>query len=146
MSRMVSFVILIITILAMATAFVLVMAQFLLPMFLAVLLVVVFRPLHEWFLKKCQGRNRIAAGLTTLSIVLIVLVPLLLIMFEAAREGAALTKNIDQEWLRESVVAKTGHLIDQARDVVKPFRIEIPPNQELVQSSIHYLEGLIAPA
>ena len=48
-----------------------VIAEFLVPMFLAVLLVVMFAPLHEWFLVKCKGRNKLAAGLTTLRIELL---------------------------------------------------------------------------
>ena len=49
------------------------MAGFALPLFLALLLVVMFRPLYVWFVVKCKGRERLAAGLTTIAILLIFL-------------------------------------------------------------------------
>ena len=76
MPRMVSFVTLIVILLAIAALFLRVMASFLLPLFLAVLLVVVFRPVHRWIVVRCRGRDRIAAGLTTLAILTIVLLPM----------------------------------------------------------------------
>ena len=42
--------------------FVTVMGQFLLPLFLAVLLTILARPLHEWFVRNCRGRVRLAAA------------------------------------------------------------------------------------
>ncbi len=86
MSRMISFVVLVAILLVCAALFFMVMANFFLPMFLAVLLVVMFGPLHRWFIVKCKGHDRVAAGLTTGSIVLICLVPLLLIFFQAVVE------------------------------------------------------------
>jgi len=87
MSRIASFAVLLAILLVIAVLFYKVMADFLLPMFLAVLLVVIFRPLHTWCVGKCGGRERLAAGLTTAGIVLIVLLPLLGIVFQAAVEG-----------------------------------------------------------
>jgi len=90
MSRMVSFVILLAILLGITAVFVLVMANFLIPLFLAVLLVIMFGPLHRWVLGKCGGRTRLAAVLTTAAILLIVLVPLGLILWQAEREGELL--------------------------------------------------------
>ena len=90
MSRMVSFVVLVAILLVIAVLFFRVMANFLLPMFLAVLLVVMFGPVHRWFVAKCNGRDRLAAGLTTAAILLIFLAPLLLIVFQAVSEGVDL--------------------------------------------------------
>lgn len=95
MSRKVSFVILVVILLAIAGLFIRVMAGFLLPLFLAVLLVVMFRPLHRWAVDQCRGHDRVAAGLTTVAILLIFLVPLLLIFLEAAREGVAIAQRLD---------------------------------------------------
>jgi len=88
-SRMVSFVVLVAILLVIAGLFFEVMADFLLPMFLAVLLVVMFGPLHRWFITKCRGRHRLAAGLTTAAILVIFLVPLLAIVLQAVSEGIA---------------------------------------------------------
>lgn len=87
MARIVSFVVLVAILLVIAGLFFRVMANFLLPMFLAVLLAIMFRPVHRWFIVKCRGRDRVAAGLTTASIILIILVPLMLILLKAAFEG-----------------------------------------------------------
>ena len=46
-----------------------------------------FGPLNRWFRDRCRGHDRVAAGLTTISILLMVLVPLLLLVFEAGREA-----------------------------------------------------------
>ncbi len=64
-----------------------VMANFIIPLFLAALLVVIFRPVHSWILAQTGGREKIAAGLTTVSILLAVLVPLALLLMMAAAES-----------------------------------------------------------
>jgi len=90
MSRMVSFVILLAILLGIAAVFVLVMANFLIPLFLAVLLVIMFGPLYEWARQKSGGRTRLAAALTTVAILLIVLLPFSLVLWQAEREGELL--------------------------------------------------------
>ena len=65
------------------------MAGFLLPLFLALLLVVMFGPLDAWFRRKCVRHDRIAALLTTTTILLLVLVPILLMLAEAAYDAQA---------------------------------------------------------
>jgi predicted PurR-regulated permease PerM len=87
MARIVSLVALVVILLVIAGLFFQVMANFLLPLFLAVLLVVMFGPLNRWFRGHCRGHDRVAAGLTTLSILLMVLAPLLLLLAEAGREA-----------------------------------------------------------
>ena len=67
-------VVLVVILLLMAGLFFQVMANFLLPLFLAVLLVVMFGPLHRWFRRRCHGHERIAAALTTVAILLMVLI------------------------------------------------------------------------
>jgi len=69
-----------------------VMARFLIPLFLAALLVVIFRPLHRWMLEQTRGKQALAALLTTLSILLAVLVPIALLIVMAAAEGRDVLK------------------------------------------------------
>ncbi|MCA9102451.1 MAG: AI-2E family transporter [Planctomycetales bacterium] len=97
MQRIASFVVLVALVLLITFFFFRVMAVFLLPMFFAAILVVVFRPLHVRLVEKCQGRTRLAAGLSTLTILAIVLVPLLLLTVRAGMDGAALAKKIGRE-------------------------------------------------
>ena len=80
MSRIVSFIVLICVIAVIGFQFYRVISGFLLPLFLATLLVVMFQPWHRWFVKKCRGRPRLAAALTTASAVAVVVGPLALIM------------------------------------------------------------------
>lgn len=90
MPRVVSFIVLVAIILLIGALSFKVMAQFYVPLFLAAVLVVVFRPLHRWMLDRCVDRRRLAAGLTTLSIVLIVLLPLTGLLIRAIAEGSSM--------------------------------------------------------
>ena len=90
MAQRISFVVLLIIIGVISVLFYRVMQAFLLPLFLAALMVVIFRPAHEWILHRCKGRKRIAAGLTTAFILLVVLIPIAWTMTMAIGEGAQL--------------------------------------------------------
>jgi predicted PurR-regulated permease PerM len=87
MARIVSFVVLFVMMLLIFGLFFRVMVDFLVPMFLAVLLVIIFRPVHEWFLKKCKTHDRIAAMLTTGVVMLVFFVPAAYLLYRAALEG-----------------------------------------------------------
>ena len=105
MSRVVSFVVLLAVILVIGALFFRVMANFLLPLFLAVLLVVIFRPLHRWILQRCRGRERVAAGLTTATVLLIVLFPIALVITLAIFEGRDLIVEVQQTQLLDQKLA-----------------------------------------
>ncbi len=100
-TRAISFVVLVAIIVIIGTLFYRVMANFLLPLFLAALLVVIFRPLHEWILARCGGRVKVAAGLTTATILLIVLVPIGLVISLAISEGISVAADLDIRTLQE---------------------------------------------
>lgn len=100
MSRLVSFILLMAILLAIAAMSYQVVARFLLPMFLALLLVIMFRPLHQWFQARCGGRDRVAAGLTTITILVIVLGPATLVAVRAANEALDLASTLDQRELQ----------------------------------------------
>ena len=106
MTRIVSLVVLVAIVLVIAVLFFKVMADFLIPMFLALLLVVMFGPVHRWFKAKCKGHDRLAAGLTTAVILLIVLAPMTLIIIEAAQESLTLYENVKDLEVDVGKVAK----------------------------------------
>ena len=83
MSRMISLIVLVAILIGMGIMFFDVMSSFILPIFLALLLVVMFRPLQQWFLQHCKGHVRVAAGLTTLSVLFIALIPMAFILWQA---------------------------------------------------------------
>jgi predicted PurR-regulated permease PerM len=89
-SRTITLVILVVLVLGLAIAFYQVMIGFLLPLFLATLLTILFQPLHERIQRACHHHDRVAAGLTTLAILLIVLAPIGYVLFRAAAEAFAL--------------------------------------------------------
>lgn len=76
MPRVISFIVLLAIILLVGAVFFQVMAQFLVPMFLACVLLVVFQPLHRWILQKLPTHPRVAALITTVLILLVVILPL----------------------------------------------------------------------
>lgn len=94
MSRLISLVVLLVVLTAVGAVFYQVMAGFVVPLFLAVLLVVMFRPAHEWYMERCGGRGHLAAGLTTATILIAVLVPLGVVLVQAAREGGRIVREL----------------------------------------------------
>ncbi|MEO8165922.1 MAG: AI-2E family transporter, partial [Betaproteobacteria bacterium] len=79
MSRMVSFGVLVGAIAVIGFLFYRVISGFLLPLFLAALMVVIFQPWFRYFVAKCGGRVRLAAVLTTISAVVVAIGPATLI-------------------------------------------------------------------
>ena len=61
MAKIISFVVLVIILLLVGGLFLDVMGSFLVPLFLALLLAVMFRPLYHWFCARC-GRHDPRAG------------------------------------------------------------------------------------
>src|SRR5947207_11885292 len=74
--RVISFIVLLAIVLLVGAVFFQVMAQFFVPLFLACVLIVVFGPLHRWIGDRMPQRPRLAAMLTTISIILVVVLPL----------------------------------------------------------------------
>jgi predicted PurR-regulated permease PerM len=117
---MVSFIVLVAILLAITALFVRVMWGFLLPLFLAAMLGVVFQPVYAWSLDKCRGYRYVASTLSTLIVLLIVLVPAGLIASLAAMQGLSL---VDQ-FRAADVRGKLEHLRDQ-------FQLNIPGAEDL---------------
>jgi predicted PurR-regulated permease PerM len=130
MTRMISFFVLLAIIIVLGVLSFEVLSSFLLPIFIAVLLVVMFRPVHEWFLRRCKGRVRVAAGLTTLAILLIVLLPMLWILARAATETVALVTELKEEDLLRRITTVRQHL-----------KLEAPP--EALQKKLADIEATL---
>ena len=96
MARYFSFILLLVVIGVLAVLFYRVMAIFLVPIFLAMLLVVIFRPMHVWYSKKIPMPS-IAALATTISILLLVLAPLSLLFVLAANEGRTAARRFSSD-------------------------------------------------
>ena len=94
MSRLVSFAVLIGILVVITVLFYRVMASFMLPLFMAALLGVIFQPLHRWALDKCGGRRYVAAGITSLLVLFSVLAPAALVITMAALQGIELVERL----------------------------------------------------
>jgi len=105
--RAVSFFVLLAVVLLIGSMFFQVMVQFIVPLFLAAVLVVVFRPLHEWMFRRCGQRPKLVAALTTFTVVMIVLLPLTWLLVKAGLEGAAVIEaTAEKEKTKEKAEAK----------------------------------------
>ena len=119
MSRYFSFLVLLAAIVLLVILLYRVMASFMVPIFLAAILVVIFRPTYDWILEKVKGRAQIAAGLTTGGILLAVLIPITLLVLLGVYEGREVVRKLSAG----SIVQK----IDQAR---KSMGVDIPAHEE----------------
>lgn len=84
MRRFVSLAVLLTLIVLLGITFFQVISPFLLPLFLAAVLAVICQPLQNYFLKKTGGRQALAAGLTTASVTLMIVGPLVIGTFAGA--------------------------------------------------------------
>jgi predicted PurR-regulated permease PerM len=120
MARMVSFVVLVVILILIALLFFQVMSSFLLPLFLAALIGVVFQPLYRWTLAHCRGQRYVAATITTILVLLSVLAPAALVFTLAGAQGAALASQVRGVNVRQK--------LDELR---KEFSLDIPNREHL---------------
>jgi predicted PurR-regulated permease PerM len=120
MSRLVSFAVLIGILAVITVLFYRVMASFLLPLFMAALLGVIFQPLHRWALDKCGGRRYLAAGITSALVLLSVLAPAALVITMATLQGIELAERVQGTDVQA-----------QLTNLRKQFDLEIANEQDL---------------
>ncbi|MFZ5831117.1 MAG: AI-2E family transporter [Planctomycetota bacterium] len=139
MARIVSLVVLVVIVIGIAVLFYRVMADFLLPLFLAVLLVVIFGPLFRWYLSKCNNRHHVAAGLTTITILLIILIPLGVVLFQAVGDAREVYENLKAREIDLSKVAQSVTALGA--------RLNLDLNAKTVEENlIAYLQEYLGPA
>ncbi len=95
MARVISLIVLTVLVLLFGVLFFRVMAGFIVPLFLAVLLAVLFRPLHSWIVARSKGHDRIAALITAIAVLLIIFIPVLLLTLCAATEAYSMVRDPD---------------------------------------------------
>lgn len=103
LSRIMSVVMLVIGIFAVGVLFYQVMAGFFIPLFLAALLVVIFRPVHEWIYCRVGGRQRLAAVGTTSLILVIVLLPVILVISVAATQFTSMVRHVGSNNVADAI-------------------------------------------
>ena len=120
--RLISFLVLIAIIVLSGAMFYKVMASFVLPLFLAAVLCVVFAPLHRYILRKLKHRIRMASLATTAAIGLVVLLPLIVTVGIAVVEGSRLASTVTP-----AVIA------DNLADLRQKFNLNIPHKSTLIE-------------
>ena len=108
MSRNVSLVVIGAIVLVAGVLFYEVMINYFVPVFIAIVMTLIFQPVHAWVRKQCRGRDRLAAGLTTAAILVIVLGPLVGVVLRAALDIQAYVKNsgevqFNTKWVEDLV-------------------------------------------
>jgi predicted PurR-regulated permease PerM len=111
--KLISFAILVLVTGAFGVLFFEVLLTLLLPLFLALVSVVMFRPVHTWSTRRLGGRNRVAAVLTTTIVLLVVVVPTTLVLLLAGNEATKLIRDLDEGEFRDKLLrAKTSLGLD----------------------------------
>ena len=95
MGKILSFATLVLVTGAFGVLFFEVTSTLLLPLFLAMVSVVMFRPFHTWSARLLRGRNRLAAVLSMTAVLLLVIAPSSLVLLLAGNEAAKLMRNLD---------------------------------------------------
>ncbi len=122
MSRLVSFAVLIGILIVIVVLFYQVMAVFLLPLFMAALLGVVFQPLYRWALDKFWKKRYVAAGVTTFLVLLMVLAPAGLVVTMAALQGITVVERV-----------QATDVAGKAKKLRQDFDLDIPDKVDLHQ-------------
>jgi predicted PurR-regulated permease PerM len=145
--RVISFIVLLAIVLLVGAIFFQVMAQFFVPLFLACVLLVVFAPLQRWIGDRMPARPRLAALLTTVSIILVVVLPLVWLGWKAY---------VDFYALLNSPPAEVAATQEEKPPVAlrKPKKAEIPADslaedtqqQKQVEHTLKtFVKGLVDP-
>lgn len=103
MGKVLSFVTLVLVTGAFGVLFFEVTSTLLLPLFLAMVSVVIFRPVHLWYVRVLGGRNRVAAVITTMMVLLLVVVPSVVVLLLATNEATKLVKSLDDGEVRNKL-------------------------------------------
>ena len=129
--RLISFLVLLAIIVLIGVLFYRVMASFVLPLFLAAVLVVIFSPVHNRILQRFNGRTNLAAAATTMVVGLVVMLPIIIAGTYATVEGSRVLKNITPGYLAESL-----------EDFRKVFKLTIP-NETAIRNTKALIEELV---
>lgn len=121
MARYFSFAVLLAAIIALVFLLYKVMAGFIVPVFLAAILVVIFRPTHLWILNRVGNRESLAAGITTAGILLAVLLPITVLVLLGAYEGHQVAKHL-----------ASGSFVEKFEQVKTSMGLTIPAQPYLV--------------
>jgi predicted PurR-regulated permease PerM len=109
--------------------------DFLMPVFWAVVLAVIFQPVQRWWLVRVRGRGSLASVLTLLTIILVVMLPLSLLGLALSREALTLYDRIASGDIDlGAVVRRTRELVPIAADALERVGVQLDRLQEAISS------------
>lgn len=112
MVRLVSLFILLTLIVVLGATFYQVLAPFLMPLFLAAVLAVLCQPLFRHFIRRLNGRVRVAAAFTTTSVLAMILIPLVVGTFIGSVQLYALVQRGFENRTFHQAVAQVRNYLD----------------------------------
>lgn len=118
--RVISLIVLLAIVLLISVLFFRVMASFIVPLFLAAVLAVVFKPLHQWSLRVTGKRPHRSALLTTTIVSLVVLVPTVLLSWRAYVETSRIVRVLLPDDLETLSALGDDAFIGDAAVLVRP--------------------------
>jgi predicted PurR-regulated permease PerM len=144
MARVVSLSVLTTLIVFLGITFYRVIAPFLLPLFLAGVVAILCQPLFRYFRRKTNDRVRLAAGLTTGTVMAAVLVPLLVGTFVASLQLFLLAQSsfVEGSWEDTAAKLRTELDIDNIVARLEPIvghDIDADELQEQIQANLKVL-------
>jgi predicted PurR-regulated permease PerM len=129
MVRIVSLSVLLTLIVVLGLTFYKVLAPFLLPLFLAAVFAILCEPIQAYFLKRTGGRLRLASGLTTASVVSVLLVPLIVGTVLASLQLYVLATSLADRNLARTWREQTEPVLQYTADFINArMRTEIAPD------------------
>jgi predicted PurR-regulated permease PerM len=136
--RVISLIVLLVIMLLVGAVFFQVMAEFIVPLFLACVLLVVFQPLHAEIVRYLPRWPRLGALVTTILILLVVLLPLVWLGWNAYLEGehaVALVQGERGQQILDSAFQQFGETYKKVtgRDFVPPR------NEDLLRRVTDYI-------
>lgn len=145
MARLVSLGILILLIIVLGVTFYHVIAPFLMPLFLAGVVSLLFRPLYRRINQRVGGEERklsLAAGLTTLVALATFLIPLVICVFFAAGELLTLAYQVrtSQEVRKSIEKLQNDPWMEQLAHQIKPFLGPKADEQEIAKGIENIVE------
>ncbi|NOX56789.1 MAG: AI-2E family transporter [Planctomycetes bacterium] len=111
--RVVSLTVLVTLIIILGITFFQVVAPFLLPLFLAAIVALICQPLFRYFVSRTGGHVRVAAGLTTASLLLGILIPIAIAIFIGTLQVYTLTRDALDTGRLDRLVANIRQQLDR---------------------------------
>lgn len=133
-------IVLLVLVLLISVLFLLMIRQFLMPIFMAGLFSAMSAPLHRRLTRRLQGREKLASAIVTAGFFCLILVPLLLLLGVVVGQAMHVSDSVTP-WL-ESFAAKPGLLSNYAEKI--PYYEQLLPYRDMILAKASELVGSIS--